>query len=97
MGFSGFFGRRVRVFKRQARVRIRLGGILGYSEKRKPGEIEILKIPPILKTLILTKTRDPRPFTKISEIFPKRLAYAPLWFIISCDVSPNLRGAPGEN
>ena len=31
-----------RVFKCRARVHIRLGGILGYAEKRKPGEIEIL-------------------------------------------------------
>ena len=55
MGFSGFYGRRVRVFKCHARVHIRLGGILGYGEKRKPGEIEILKI------LILTKTRNRAP------------------------------------
>ena len=33
-------------------MRIRLGGISGYEEKRKPGEIEILKI------LILTKPRS---------------------------------------
>ena len=34
---------------------MRLGEIPGYSEKRKPGESEILKIPQILKILILTK------------------------------------------
>ena len=53
MGFSGFFGRLARVFKCHARVLIRLGGILGYAEKRKPGEIEIL---------ILTKPRGVPPF-----------------------------------
>jgi len=34
-----------------------IGGISNRVEKRKSGEIEILKIPPILKILILTKTR----------------------------------------
>ena len=35
-----------------------LGGISSYGEKRRLGESEILKIPPILKILILTKTRN---------------------------------------
>ena len=52
IGFSGFFRR---VFDRQALIRISLGGISDYGEKREMGETEILKIPPILQILILTK------------------------------------------
>ena len=54
IGFSGFFRR---VFDRQALVRIRFGEISRCGEKRMQGETKILKIPPILKILILTKTR----------------------------------------
>ena len=36
-------------------MHIPLTGILGYGENGELGEIEILKIPPILKILILTK------------------------------------------
>ena len=44
MGFSGF----VRlVFNRQALIRVRLGGISGYGENRKPGEVKSREIPPI--------------------------------------------------
>ena len=50
-----------RVFDRQALIRIRIGGIFCYGEKRGVGEIEILKIPLILKILILTKTRNQAP------------------------------------
>ena len=42
----------------KALVLIRLGGISRYGENRMSGEIEILKIPPILKILILTNTRS---------------------------------------
>ena len=50
MGFSGFVRRR---------VRIRLGGIRGFGEKGGAGESKILKIPLILKILILTKSAQP--------------------------------------
>jgi len=56
IGFSGFIP--PRVFSRQALTSVRSGEIFRYSEKRKPGRNEILKIPPILKILILTKTRN---------------------------------------
>ena len=46
MGFSGF-GKRLFVFG--------FGGIFGYGERSGLGENEILKIPPSLKILILTK------------------------------------------
>ena len=42
MGFSGFFRL---VFDRQTLIRIRLGGISSYSEKRNPVESKILKNP----------------------------------------------------
>ena len=42
-------------------IHIRIGGIFCYGEKRRLGEIEILKIPLILKILILTKTRSQAP------------------------------------
>ena len=45
------------VFVWQALVYIPRGGIFGYGEKRDFGRSEILKIPQILKILILTKPR----------------------------------------
>ena len=54
MGFSGF--PHDARFDGQALIPIRLAEIPGYGEKRNPGESEMLQIPPILKSLILTKT-----------------------------------------
>ena len=59
IGFSGFYRL---VFDWQALIRIRLGAISGYGENRNLDESEILKIPPILKILILTNA--PRPFAE---------------------------------
>ena len=56
-GIIGFSGLDWLVFGWQALIRIGLGWIFGYGEKRRLCESEILKIPPILKILILTKTR----------------------------------------
>ena len=53
MGFSGF--PLTRVFAGQALIPTPFDRNFGYCEKPNPGEIEILKIPPILQILILTK------------------------------------------
>ena len=55
IGFSGFYPL---VFGGQALIRIRFGWVFGCGEKRERSESEILKIPPILKILILTKARS---------------------------------------
>ena len=87
-----------RVFKRQALTRICIGGISGCGEKRRLGEIEILKIPRILKILILTKTMGWRnkSITRNQARLRRRDARRSAYFPITKLPAPSTRAAyPG--